>query len=118
MGGGDAFVEDGGQYVGFFQQGGQLGIGCDHAHAEYDLEPNAGFTQLFERHFQLVDEIRLGLGALGFRVVGGGRGAAAEDLIGDVASGLGCRQAFRQLNDEHGKVDEPLAKIECLWPGH
>jgi hypothetical protein len=48
-------------------------------------EPNARFTQLFERDAELVNKVVAALRGAGFCVARGGRGAAPDQLSGDVA---------------------------------
>ena len=73
--------------VGFLQQGGQLA--CGHrARFNKQFEPQRGFIRLFLNGSDFGDEFGLAAGAATGAVIRRHRSAAADNLLGDDASGV------------------------------
>jgi hypothetical protein len=94
---------DGGQFTGFQQQRGKFSRGHD-AGLDEQLQPQRGFIRLFLDDSDFGDEFGLAAGAATGAVIRGHRGAAADNLFGDHASGVvGLGDCARELDDSQRK---------------
>ena len=94
---------DGGDLIGFLQQGGQLARG-HRAGLNEQFNPQRSFIRFFFYGSDLGDEFRLAAGAATGTVICRHRSAAANDLLGDDAPGLvGLGDRARELDDSQRK---------------
>ena len=88
LGGFDALDEDGDQFVAFLKDRFESFRRAKRFSFD-DLEPDVSLAEFLERDFHLVDEVFSRFGALCLAVVWSRRGAAPNQLVGDVSSCFG-----------------------------
>ena len=94
---------DGGQFVGFVEQVGQLACGHD-AGFNQQFEPKCGLVGFFFDDSDLGDEFRRTTRTATGAVVGGNGSSAADNLLGDGAGGVIILwNCLGQLDDSQSK---------------
>ena len=104
---------DGGDFMGFFQEGGQLA--CRHRPGfDEQFEPQRGFVGLFLAGSNFGDKFGLAAGAATGAVIRRHRGASANNLFGDDTPGIvGLGDGARELDDSQRKSFR--ASFEFGW---
>lgn len=104
----NAGFKDSDKFFDFLKHKAELRISPEPMLPVDEPRPPASFSQLFETDLHLVNEVIPGLWSLCFAVIPVGRCSRTKKLPGNVVSSSGTWEFFRNVNNNHSEVHQPI----------